>query len=375
MISSAYSNGTTPANLYALNATTDATHTTFYFAAGDSSQTGTDTSNEYITILNPSTTQTASVTANYYSAGSVVGTQTINVQPLHRGTLTVADAYKGQEAIKVTSTIGVVVERPVYSKVNVPAAGGTISGAASTVAATTPGDDWLFAEGHTADNFQENLVLANFGTSATSATINLEYTNGTVQSVPVTVNGQSQFVFDVNNAYLHPTCGTNCTPTADVSVEVTSAAPIVAERVRFFDYNGGIHGMTDVVGEAGPSAHNAYSFAEGFTTNGFDEWLTLQNPHANSEIVAVNLFFNDMIVQQQVTLLAHSRTTLNINNIVVPIVSNEPSPVGIDYEVSIEVQVMGSGTVVAERPMYFVYQGSSVGDSIGGADVIGYTGN
>lgn len=369
---------------------TSTTHTSFYFANGDSAQTSDDTSNEYITILNPSTTQTANITANYYSAGNVVGTQTISVQPLHRGTIIVAEAYKGQEAIKVTSDIGVVVERPVYSKVNVPTAGGIISGSASTLAATVPGDSWLFAEGHTADQFQENLALANFGASATTATINLEYTNGTVQSVPVTINGQSQYFFDVNNAFLHPLSGCGCTPTADVSVEVTSAAPIVAERVMFFNYHTSVQGwtvagMTDVVGEPGPSAHSDYSFAEGFTysfANGdqyshFEEWLTLQNPNANAEVAAVTLFFDGTLVQQRVNLPAHSRTTLNIDNIVDPIANNLVLTDGANaYEVSMDVRIVGNGTIVAERPMYFDYQdGTPSGNSIGGTDVIGYTGN
>lgn len=345
------------------------TSTSFYFAAGDSTQTSSDSTREFITILNPSSTTTANITAKFYSNG-LVDTETAAVLPLHRGTI--QPTYRGQAAIQVTSDTGVVVERPIYYKgIAVPTAGGTVTGAASTVAATTPGTDWLFAEGHTADNFQENLVLANFGTSATSATINLEYTNGSVQSVPVTVNAESQLTFDVNNAYLHPIAGFSGTTTADVSIEVTSTSAIVAERVMFFHYKGTISGVTDVVGEPGPSAHSTYSFAEGYTLNSFEEWLTLQNPNASSEVVAITLFFDSTIVQKEVTLPAHSRTTFNINNIVFPIATAYPATnVGDGYNVSIDVQAF-TGTVVAERPLYFNF----IGQSPGGTDIIGYTGN
>ncbi len=347
---------------------TSTTNTSFYFAYSDTNQTSTDKSRDYITVLNPSSSQTANLTATLFSNGTAVKQIPLSVAPLHRGTIAVGDTFQGQASIQVTSSIGVVVERPIYSTVNVPTAGGTISGAASTVAATTPGDDWLFAEGHTADQFQENVALANFGTSVSTATVKLEYTNGTVQTLTVPVNGQSQAFVDVNNAFLHPNCGSSCTPTSDVSVEVTSTAPIVAERVMFFHYKGIIQGLTDVVGQAGPASHGTYSFAEGFTTNSFEEWLTLQNPNASSEVVAITLFFDGTIVQKEITLPAHSRTTLNINDIVVPIATAYPSATG--FEVSMDVQVLGSGTVVAERPLYFNYLGQSQGAS----DIIGYTG-
>jgi hypothetical protein len=348
---------------------TNATKTTFYFAAGDTNQTSSDNTKEFVTILNPSSTATANITATYYSVGAVVDTETLAVLPLHRGTI--QTPFQGLAAIKVTSDVGVVVERPIYyHSITVPTAGGTVTGAASTVAATTPGDDWLFAEGHTADDFQENLVLANFGTSSTTATINLEYTNGSVQSVPVTVNAQSQLTFDVNNAFLHPIAGFSGTATADVSIEVTSAAPIVAERVMFFRYKGTVSGVTDVVGEPGPSAHSIYSFAEGYTLNSFEEWLTLQNPNASSEVVAITLFFDSTIVEKEVTLPAHSRTTIGINSIVAPIATAYPAAnPGDGYNVSIDVQAF-TGTVVAERPLYFNY----VSQSPGGTDIIGYTG-
>lgn len=360
---------------------TDTTHTTFYFAQGDTTQSGSQNSSEFITILNPSTTQATNVTATFYSNGQVVDTETISVAALHRGTI--IPQYKGQAAIKVSSDLGVVVERPIYFNDSIPNTGSQpntssqVTGAASTVGATSLGTDWLFAEGHTADRFQEDLVLANFTTTDTTATIKLEYTNGSVQNIPVTVNAQSQLYFDVNNAFQHPVSNCNCTPTADVSAEVTAtSASIVAERIMYFHYQGpgmttSESGGTDVVGEAGPSSHSIYSFAEGYTTNTFQEWLTLQNPNATSETIAVTFFADSTILQQQLTLPAHSRTTIYVNNVIVPMATAYPGTNGVDpFAVSISVQVNGAGSVVVERPIYFNYFGSP-----GGTDVIGYTGN
>ena len=352
---------------------TDATHTTFYFAEGDSRQDLTRSYSTFITMLNPSTTQIAHVTITYYSNGKVVGTQPINVGPLQRGTGTPAALGINQQvAIKVTSDIGIVVERPMYFSDNIPNAGGVTTGAASTIGATTTGGDWLFAEGYTGPNFQEYLVLANFDTTPAPATVQLEYGNGTFQRVQVMVPALSQYYVDVNNIYTHTSpqsCG--CIPTADVSAEVTSTSTaIVAERLMYFHFGSThISGGTDVVGAAGPASHSVYAFAEGFTYSGFSEFLTLQNPNSTAETVAITLFADNAIVQVSKQLQPHSRTTVSINSLVAPMATAYPTnPVTQGYEVSMDIQAL-SGTVVAERPLYFNWHGDP-----GGTDVLGYTG-
>jgi hypothetical protein len=360
---------------------THANNTNFYFAEGDSRQSSM-TYYTYVTILNPSQTNTAHVVITYYSQGATVGTENVDVGPLQRGTG--APSFTGihqQVAIKVTSDIGIVVERPMYFSDNIPAAGGSTTGAASAVAATTlgsnAGSDWLFAEGYTGTNFQEYLVLANFTSTNATATVKLEYTNGTVQSVPITVNALSQYYVDVNNAFGHPAAGCGCTPTTSVSAEVTSpTASIVVERLMYFHYGPArISGGTDAVGEAGPSSHAVYAFAEGYTNTNFSEYLTLQNPNTTAETVAITLFADSTITQEMLQLQPHSRTTVGINGLVVPMATAYPTnPSYAGFEVSMDIQVVntggGSGTIVAERPLYFNFFGDP-----GGTDVIGYTGN
>lgn len=360
---------------------TNANNTSFYFAEGDSRQSSMHYYT-YVTILNPSQTNTAHVVITYYSQGTAIGTENVNVGPLQRGTG--APSFIGihqQVAIKVTSDIGIVVERPMYFSDTISTAGGLTTGAASAVAATTlgsnAGSDWLFAEGYTGPNFQEYLVLANFTSTNSTATVKLEYTNGTVQTIPISVNALSQYYFDVNNAFNHPVAGCVCTPTTSVSAEVTSpTASIVAERLMYFHYGPAhISGGTDAVGEAGPSSHAVYAFAEGYTNTNFYEYLTLQNPNSTTETVAITLFADTTIMQETLQLQPHSRTTVGVNGLVVPMATAYPTNPGyIGFEVSMDIQVVnaggGPGTLVAERPLYFNYFGDP-----GGTDVIGYTGN
>ena len=366
-------------NFHGINSGTDvvgatnANQTSFYFAEGDTRHDATRTYSTYVTLLNPSTTQTAHVTINYYNNG-LRGTQTLNVGPMQRGTGTPAAVNLYQQvAIQVTSDIGIVAERPMYFSDTIPTAGGRTLGAASATGATTlgtsMGSDWLFAEGYTGNNFQEYLVLANFTNVSVTANVKLEYTNGSTQTVPVSVAAKSQSYFDVNNAFRHPVAGSK--PTPEVSAEVTTGtAAIVAERLMYFHFGGAhLSGGTDVVGEAGPASHTVYSFAEGYTYSGFSEFLTLQNPTNNSETVAITLFADGTVVQLMKQLAAHSRTTIDVNGLVVPMAKAYPTnPVGRGYEVSMDVQAL-SGVVVAERPQYFNWHGD-----VGGTDVLGYTG-
>ena len=337
---------------------TNITNTTFYFAAGDNRQDSSNSANEYITVLNPNQTATT-VDAYYYNGGKVVEHDQIVVGPMQRGTT--SPTFIGQTAVKVVASQGVVVERPNYIHENIPTAGGWTNGASSTVGATTPGTDWLFAEGYTGANYQENLVLANFDSQNTAqATVNLEYTNGTVQSVTVPVAPQSQYIFNVNS---HKGASNS------VSIEVKSDNPIVAERVQYFHYSLGGHsapGMNDVVGQAGPAKQNIYTFAEGSTGTNFNDWLTLQNPNNTPASVVIVLFVSDVEIPVGMTLPAHSRSSVRLNDIVDPIVKANPS---LGYSVSAEVQSFG-GPIVVERPLYFIFAGTT-----GGTDVLGYTGN
>jgi hypothetical protein len=192
-------------------------------------------------------------------------------------------------------------------------------------------------------------------------TVKLEYSNGAVNPVTVVVAPLSQYVFDVNAA-----SAAFAQSTTELSAEITSDSPIVAQRQEYFRFNGAVPGGTDVIGEPGP-AKTIYSFAEGYTATGFNEFLTLQNPTTTTQQVAVTLYMSNSIISQQIVVVgAQTRVTLNINSYVVPIAQSNPA---VNYEVSMSVWST-SGIIVAERPMYFNFHNTAWG----GTDVVGFTG-
>ena len=350
-------------NWHGINSGTDTLGATklgtdFYFADIESQRNYSS----YVSILNPPGGATANVTVTYYAGGKTLHTGTIAVPPGQRGTMSPPQNTQG--AMSVHSDKPVVVERPMYFTTSRSNINGPVTGASTVVGAQAPGKDWLFAEGYTGFNFHEYLVLANFDSTVTAnATINLEYSNGAVNPTTVQVPPMSHVFFDVNAAS-DPNIFAQAT--TQVSAEVTSDAPIVAERQEYFRYHGSIPGGTDVIGEPGP-AKVAYSFAEGFTASGFNEFLTLQNPNSSSESVAVTLYLQNSVMSQRVvTVGPQTRVTLNINSFVRPIAQANPRA---GYSVSLAVWA-SSGTIVVERPMYFNYHNVAQG----GTDVVGFTG-
>ncbi len=346
--------------------------TIFYFAdLAVGSQPGGGSAASFISILNPGSSA-ATVTANYFANGQQVGTQQLTVAPDTRGTIFLANAtpaLPAHVAVALSSTQPVVIERPTYFNNINGGNAGTVSGAADVVGVQNLANDWLFAEGYTGGQFQENFVIANLDPNMTHAnvTINLEYTDGTRRSYNVTVNPQSQLTWNVNTNAIYPT-------SQSVSAEITSSgANIVVEREMFFKYkhvgNGRTltaTGGTDVVGQVGPATATSYSFAEGYTNVGYDEWLTIQNPTANQETITITLAnAKGTVYTFLVIVVSHSRYTVDMVGTVMQHLYHKSDGYN-GYEVSMAVQ-SNAGPFIAERPMYWNDSGTQ-----GGSDVFGY---
>jgi hypothetical protein len=121
-------------------------------------------------------------------------------------------------------------------------------------------------------------------------------------------------------------------------------------------------------GEASSEPSRTWYFAEGYTGEGFQEWLCLFNPQDASSHLKVNLLYDSVTYTQvkpsgqasdpdtnlstgagsshlvEIDLPPRSRITLDINSLA-----------GKDKEVSLHLEA--GEPIVAERPMYFTYRG------------------
>ena len=109
--------------------------------------------------------------------------------------------------------------------------------------------------------------------------------------------------------------------------------------------------------EVDPAAKTTFYFAEGYTGPGFQEYLCLGNPGGTQATAAITYLYKDGTTRQgEVAIPPNSRATVNVNG-----------EAGADKEVSL--MVTSQQKIVAERPMYFNYQGRWTG----GHDAVGAT--
>jgi len=145
----------------------------------------------------------------------------------------------------------------------------------------------------------------------------------------------------------------------DVSAHLTSSSQFLAERPAYFSYDGAglsADGGHCVIGAFAPARE--WLFAEGYTGDGnsFDTWLCLQNPGDANAQVQVTYYAQDqgMLPPQDLMVPANTRVSLLLND-----------QIGTDQQISIK--VTSDKPIVAERPMYFDYNGIT-----GGHDDAGY---
>jgi outer membrane protein assembly factor BamB len=392
-------------------------NTTYYFADVPTGSSSSGSYTSYLTILNPGTT-TANVTVNYYANGSKVQSQTLAVPANARGTIPANAVSMPQHvAAVVTSGQPIMVERPTYfTGVN------GVSGAYDVVGAPQSASDWLFAEGYTGPGYQEYLTIANLNpTNTTSVTVILKSSSGATNSTNLSVGPQSQMIWNVNSANTFsgsspevsaevttassgsvasavsptktpkpkttptptktPKPKTTPTPAATPGTPTPTPTPggsgIVVERELYFTYKHTLPqsatGGTDVLGQIGPASFSSYSFAEGYTNTGYNEWLTIQNPTSSSETVYVTLVNQAAKSStQSFTVAAHSRFTLDVTALIQRVFAPGTNSAG--NSISMTVQSLNNSPFVAERPMYWNTSGVSSFVTTGGSDVIGYIG-
>lgn len=307
----------------------------------------------YLTVLNPNPLA-MKVQVSYYPAAG--GTPTVinhTVNAASRGTIHVntEGLAPGSYGAVVSLSIPGMVERPMYLVDNVGNTGsadvvGNVSGGMTT---------WNFAEGYTSSSFNESYILFNPGSSPTNATVTFYQPDGTATPTTVPVPAGGQTVVSANTVLSSNNVNNSAT--------VTSSQPIIAERFMTFHYTGpvggsgtsSIPGATDVMGSQYTSYH--FQFAEGYTGTNFGEYLTLENPGSVAANVSVHyLIQGGGTVTGTYSVPAHSRYTVNTNKVT-----------GV-AGMSFSMDVTSDTPILAERPMYFDYNGSQTG----GSDVIGF---
>ena len=270
-------------------------------------------------------------------------------------------------------------------------------GSTDKVGVTGPNAEWDFAEGSTLSIFTEFLTLQNPDpTTASNVTINYFLDTGvkvvktitlpkgsrTTVRVPDGDQTNTSCTIDANGNGVNCGVGPNFNGVS-AQVVVNSGPAIIAERpfyVNGFSFgSGAIRDGHVAFGANSPAA--TWSFAEGTTLGGFNEFLTLQDPGTMASNVTITYFTNaGQTVVRTLTLPPTSRTTLNVN-----LGNTSPGPTACTVSggqasncgvgagvvgVSASVTVTGGPNIVVERPMY-LFRDFGSGPVPGATDVVG----
>ncbi len=331
--------------------------TAFYFAEG----TCRPNFDPYICIQNPGATD-ADVTITYMKGDGTTATDQLTVIKNSRSTVlprtklgTGNDAAHDFSA-KVECTNGqqIIAERPMYFNYN-----GVWMGGHDVVGATGPATAFYFAEGTCRPNFDPYICIQNPGATDADVTITYMKGDGTTATDQLTVIKNSR-----STVLPRTKLGTGNDAAHDFSakVECTNGQQIIAERPMYFNYNGVWMGGHDVVGATGPAT--AFYFAEGTCRPNFDPYICIQNPGATDADVTITYMKGDgTTATDQLTVIKNSRST---------VLPRTKLGTGNDaaHDFSAKVECTNGQQIIAERPMYFNYNGVWMG----GHDVVGATG-
>jgi hypothetical protein len=290
--------------------------------------------NEWLTVQNPNEVPVnATLTYMLDEGGNIVAG--IQLARKSRTTVNVgADVPPGKDvSVKIVAQEPIIAERPMYFNY-----GWKWSGGHDEMGVNAKKSTWFFAEGYTGDGFEEYLCIQN--PNDQPASISITYFNNSGQKEVHThpVSARSRYTVSVN---------TDCSFKGDVSVQVDSPSEIICERPMYFNYGAKWPGGHIISGANEPKQE--WFFAEGTTRAGFEEYICILNPNPDpTKIKLTYMIQGGVPVEQELIVGATSRHTVYPTDIL-----------GLDKDISVSLQ--SKLPVIAERPMYFLYNGYCAG--------------
>jgi hypothetical protein len=312
----------------------------------------------WICIQNPGTAA-ASVRLTYMKSDGSTVTDTLTVGPNSRSTVNprskLGDGVDFSTLVASTNGKPIIAERPMYFDYN-----GVWTGGHDVIGAVAPGPTFYFAEGTCRPDFDPYICIQDPG--ATDAAVRITYMKGDGSTVAqaLTVKASSRSTVRVKDTLGE---GDDAAHDFSAKVECTNSQLIIAERPMYFDYAGKWTGGHDVIGAAAPGP--TFYFAEGTCRPSFDPYICIQNPGATDAKVSITYMKgNGATDTQAITVTKHSRYTVKVKDRL-----GEADDAAHDF--SARVECTNAQSIIAERPMYFNYQGYTQLNWTGGHDVIG----
>jgi hypothetical protein len=289
----------------------------WYFAEG-STIDGTRT---YLVLFNPQPVEVSAVVTYVQDDGTTLQPrEPVRIPPLERRVVVVGDqlADAGFGA-RVIASQPIVAERTMLF-------GGDDSGGVHVAPGVAElSRRWYFAEGTTQPPFQMSIMVLNPNAQNAEVAVTFMTSDGTSLTRRYAMPPTSRLAINVNEVV----------PELGVATTVESDRPVVAERALY--WRGG------AAGTAGPGAmapSYTWRFADGRTSDGFQEYLLLSNPNKNQTRVTVDVVLNDGAARSQTIVMpGRSRYTMALHELY-------------PGQRAISATVRATQPVVAERSIY-----------------------
>ncbi|MDD5668110.1 MAG: DUF5719 family protein [Actinomycetota bacterium] len=272
---------------------------------------------EWVLIQNPGDTE-AALNVQFQTQDQGVVMSEYTLAPRSRFTIHVdnilADA---QVSTYLSSNQPVVVERAQYLN--------SMRSGSCSIGARSPSYTWFFAEGYTAGGFEEWLLVQNPQDSSTQVDLTFMELDGTNTSMHIDVPARSRYTVPVHDVI----------PDAQLSVSVSSQQPVIAERAMYWKGRSDGHATLGT-----PTPEYTWFFAEGYTAEGYEEWLLIQNPWDEKATARLD-FMMPGGDTRSITVVVEERSRFTID------VGAEIGATEVSTRLSADLPV------VAERAMYF----------------------
>jgi SpoIID/LytB domain protein len=190
-------------------------------------------------------------------------------------------------------------------------------------------------------NFDEYILVLNPNAEAAIVTFTFMKPDGTTTDQIEQVGPKARFTLKVNDYVQFQ----------EASTRVVADRPVICERAMYFNYRGRFDGGSGTIGVTAP--RKKWYLAEGYTAQTFETYVLVQNPGPNPADIKYTFLRpkGQAPVVKTLQVPAYSRTTLCLDDV--------PGLEATD--VSTVVECTSGDGIVAERSMYFDYEGKTGG--------------
>ncbi len=292
--------------------------TEWYLAEGFTGRNATGGEfEEYVLVQNPNA-EPANLQVTFMLTGGRTEERSYVVPAASRFTITVDDILPDAEvSTYIRSDRPVAAERAMYFN-------GRKAGHDS-IGVSQPSKTWYLAEGYTAESFDEYVLIQNPGAEAADVTAVFMTQGAGNQMRQYTVGPHSRFTIHVDDIV----------PADSVSTAIKSTQPVVVERAQY------LNNMTAGTCSIGAvSSSRTWYLAEGYTDQGFEDWVLIQNPQPTYNNVTVTFM--------------EKGGTNTVKQYLLPPESRFTIQVGLYLPASeVSVKVRSQDPVIVERAMYW----------------------